>query len=199
VRKPRRPNREEKKSTNPSIDRLKDLLARLERWLAAHRPHLLQNLRPGANEVELHTLQARLGRELPAELRALLAWHNGQNEEFAGRFEEDWLLMGTEEIAAAREELDQGAVGNGEGNGWRPEWIPFLDDDAGNYLFLDTSQPRPPVRAYWLELDKQPQAAASLTAWLEDFVNAVEAGQYDEDPERGTFLRRNPRSPTDQG
>ena len=196
MRKPRQPNRKEKPA-NPPVDRLQDLLVRLERWLAAHRPRLLQNLRPGANEAELHMLQARLGRELPAELRTLLAWHNGQNEEFAGRFEEDWLLMSTEEIAAAREELDQGAVGNGEGNGWKPEWIPFLDDDAGNYLFLDTSQPAPSVRAYWLDLDRQPQAAVSLTAWLEDFVSAVEAGQYEEDPERGTFLRRNPASKAD--
>jgi cell wall assembly regulator SMI1 len=151
---------------------------------------LLKALRPGANEAELHDLQARLGRELPAELRTLLAWHNGQGEEFAGRFEEDWLLMGTEEIAGAKVELDKGAAGNGAGNGWKPEWIPFLDDDAGDYLFLDTSRPEPPVRAYWLDQDQQPQVAASLTAWVEAFVKAVEAGDYEEDPERGTFLRR---------
>jgi cell wall assembly regulator SMI1 len=175
---------------DPPADRLKELLGRLEKWLAAHRPRFLKNLRPGANEAELHALQARLGRELPAELRTLLAWHNGQGEEFAGRFEEDWLLMGTGEIAQAKEELDKGAVGNGAGNGWKPEWIPFLDDDAGDYLFLDTSQAEPPVRAYWLDQDQQPQAAASLTAWVEAFVKAVEAGEYEEDPERGTFLRR---------
>jgi cell wall assembly regulator SMI1 len=171
-------------------DRLKGLLARLEHWLAAHRPRFLKNLRPGANEAELHALQARLGRELPAELRTLLAWHNGQGEDFAGRFEEDWLLMGTEDIVTAREELDKGAAGNGEGNGWRPEWIPFLDDDAGDFLFLDTSHPEPAVRAYWLGQDTQPAAALSLTAWVEKFVKDVEAGKYEEDPERGTFLRR---------
>jgi cell wall assembly regulator SMI1 len=171
-------------------DRLKGLLDQLERWLAAHRPRLLHALRPGANEVELQALQAQLGRELPGELRTLLAWHNGQGEEFAGRFEEDWLLMGAGDIARAKAELDAGAVGNGAGNGWRPEWIPFLDDDAGNYVFLDTSQPEPPVREYWLGQPEQPVVAPSLTAWAENLVRAVEAGQYEEDPERGTFLRR---------
>jgi cell wall assembly regulator SMI1 len=183
----------EKKAENPAgppADRLKELLGRLEKWLAAHRPRFLKNLRPGANEVELHALQARLGHELPAELRTLLAWHSGQGEEFAGRFEEDWLLMGTGEIAQAKEDLDKGAAGNGAGNGWKPEWIPVLDDDAGDYLFLDTSQARPPVRAYWLDQEQQPQIAASLTAWVDAFIKAVEAGQYEEDPERGTFLRR---------
>ncbi len=169
---------------------LKELLERLERWLAAHRPQLLKALRPGANEVELQALQAQLGRELPGELRTLLAWHNGQGEDYPGRFEEDWLLMGAGEIAQAKKELDEGAVGNGAGNGWRPEWIPFLDDDAGNYLFLDASQAKPPVRAYRLDQSEQPVQAPSLTAWVEKFVKAVEAGEYHEDPERGTFLRR---------
>jgi cell wall assembly regulator SMI1 len=171
-------------------DRLKGLLDRLERWLAAHRPRLLHALRPGANEVALQALQAQLGRELPQELRTLLAWHNGQGEEFAGRFEEDWLLLGTDDITSAKAELDQGAVGNGAGNGWRPEWIPFMDDDAGNYRFLDTSQAEPPVRDYWADQPEQRVVAPSLTAWVEDFVKAVEAGEYHEDPERGTFLRR---------
>jgi cell wall assembly regulator SMI1 len=171
-------------------ERLKGLLDRLERWLAAHRPRLLHALRPGANEVELHALQAQLGRELPAELRTLLAWRNGQGEEFAGRFEEDWLLMEAGEIARAKADLDAGAVGNGAGNGWRPEWIPFLDDDAGNYGFLDASQPEPPVREYGLDQPEPRVVAPSLTAWVEDFVKAVEAGGYEEDPERGTFLRR---------
>jgi cell wall assembly regulator SMI1 len=178
------------KQAEGPADRLMELLGRLEKWLAAHRPRLLKNLRPGANEAELHALQARLGRELPAELRTLLTWRNGQGEEFAGRFEEDWLLMGTNEIVTAREELDKEAAGNGAGNGWKPEWVPFMDDDAGNYLFLDTSRHEPPVRAYWLDQDQQPQVAASLTAWAETFVKAVEAGEYEEDPERGTFLRR---------
>jgi cell wall assembly regulator SMI1 len=183
-------DKKEENPADPPADRLKALLGRLEKWLAAHRPRLLKNLRPGANEAELHALQARLGRELPAELRTLLAWHNGQNEEFAGRFEEDWLLMGTNEIITAKEELDKGAAGNGEGNGWKPEWIPFMDDDAGDYLFLDTSKAEPPVRAYWLDQEQQPQVAVSLTAWVEAFVKGVEAGAYTEDPERGTFLRR---------
>jgi cell wall assembly regulator SMI1 len=189
-RKPAKPKADAKGQSGEEPERLKPLLDRLERWLAAHRPRLFQALRLGANEVELHALQARLARELPQELRTLLAWRNGQGEEFAGRFEEDWLLMDTDRIAEAKAELDEGAVGNGESNGWRPEWIPFMDDDGGNYLLLDTSQTPPPVRAYWLGEPEPRTLAPSLTAWMEEFVKAVEAGQYEEDPERGTFLRR---------
>ena len=34
---------------------------------------------------------------------------------------------------------------------------------------------------------KPEKKAASLAAWLEDFVKEVEAGHYHEDSERGTF------------
>src|SRR5262249_16849055 len=140
-------------------------------------------------EAELHQLEAQLGLPVPGDLRTLLAWHNGQGDEPAGLFEENWLLMSTERILAAKPELDTSAVGHGKGSGWRHEWIPFLDDDSGDYLCLDTSQSGAPVRAFWLGKEGHPVVAPSLAAWLEGFVTAVEAGRYHEDPERGTFLR----------
>jgi cell wall assembly regulator SMI1 len=168
---------------------LRALLERLEQWLAKHRPRFLASLRPAANEAELHQFEAQLGLPVPADLRTLLAWHNGQTDVPGGRFEENWLLMSTEAILAAKPDLDAGAVGNGKGSGWRPEWIPFLDDDSGDYLCLDTSQAGAPVRAFWLGKEEHPVVAPSLTAWVKDFVTAALAGRYHEDPERGTFLR----------
>jgi cell wall assembly regulator SMI1 len=170
--------------------RLAGRLSRPERWLAKHRPRFLKSLQPGASEVELQALQAELGLELPEELRTLLAWHNGQGEGYAGRFEENWLFLGTERIASAKRDLDLQAPGNGDRTGWRPEWIPFLDDDGGDYLCLDTGAPGVPVRAFWLGQPEHPVVAPSLTDWAEEFVKAVEAGEYHEEPERGTFLRR---------
>src|SRR5262249_25386453 len=103
---------------------LRSLLDRLEHWLAKHRPRFLKGLRPGANEVELHQLEAQLGLTVPEELRTFLAWHDGQ-EDSIGCFEESWLLMSAERILAAKHDLDAGAVGNGAGNGWKRDWIPF--------------------------------------------------------------------------
>ena len=118
----------------------------------------------------------------------LAAWHNGQGDEPAGYFEEHWLLMSTEGVLAAKPDLDAAAVGNGKGTGWRPEWIPFLDDDSGDYLCVDTSQAVAPVAAFWLGKEEHPVVVPSLTAWVQDFVTAALAGRYHEDPERGTFL-----------
>jgi cell wall assembly regulator SMI1 len=169
---------------------MKELLTRLDRWLAQHRKRFHKNLQPGASSAELKALATSLGQPLPASLCALLEWHNGQGDDYVGYFENHWLLMSTGMIVAAKKELDGGAV-----DGWKREWIPFLDDDGGDYLVLDTGKKEPPVLAFYLD---QPEAAKSmapsLEAWFKDFVAAVEAGGYFEEPERGTFKRQKDKS-----
>jgi cell wall assembly regulator SMI1 len=164
---------------------MKALLARLDQWLAQHRKRFHKNLQPGASAAQLQALDKALGKPAPGGLRTLQAWHNGQGDDFVGYFENHWLLMSTTTIAAAKQELDAGAV-----DGWKKEWIPFLDDDGGDFLVLDTSEAEPPVLAFYLGKPKAAKVAASLEAWLADFVGAVEATHYLEDPERGTFQRK---------
>src|SRR4029077_6367440 len=131
---------------------------RLETWLARHRPHFLAGLRPGASAVLLAALEKQLGGPLPLELRLLLSWHNGQSEDFAGKFEEDWQLMSSDAIAAATKELATEAATTG----WQKAWLPFLDNDAGDYLVLDASGSAVPVREFWLGSKEHPIVAASL-------------------------------------
>jgi cell wall assembly regulator SMI1 len=127
---------------------------------------------------------------LPDDLRALLSWHNGQDPKYPGSLEESWALMGTPEIPAAKRELD--ASPDTAKIGWQRPWIPFLDDNAGDYRCLDTSRAGPPVREFILGRTQHPMIAPSLLSWLEAFVTAAERGEYAEDPERGVFLRRHP-------
>ncbi len=160
------------------------LLERLERWLTAQRPRYLRNLRPGATTSELDQFATGLGRPLPADLRALLAWHNGQGDDFAGALAGAWQLMSHAQILAAKHDLGTAAK-NDPNTGWRSEWIPFLDDDAGNFVVVDPNA----VREYWAGKAEHPVVAPSLAAWLEKFVSALERGEYVEDPERGRMLR----------
>jgi len=85
---------------------MKELLARLDRWLAKHRSRFHKNLRPGASAAELVALAKAIGRPVPAALRELLAWHNGQGDDYVGYFVDHWLLMSTDRIAAAKADLD---------------------------------------------------------------------------------------------
>jgi cell wall assembly regulator SMI1 len=154
----------------------------LEAWLRpppAHEKGFGQSC-----AAKLDTLRSRLGVAVPPELQALLAWHDGQSLEFVGAFEQSFFLMDAERVAAARQEM----MADKE-IGWQSAWLPFLDDSRDNFLFLDTSRPGNPVRAYWQGNLEQPVVAPSLAAWLQDFVTTVERGGYVEDPERGDFLR----------
>lgn len=175
-----------RKAHPAGADRLRALLARLERWLASHRPHYLASLRPGAAPDDLAALERSLGMPLPEELRGLLAWHDGQSDDCPARLEGNWLLLSAARIAEAKRDLDAEA----ETTGWLSSWIPFLDDDAGDYLALDTAERGHPVREFWLGNAEHPITASSLIDWLTRFIDDLEAGRYAEDPERGEMLRR---------
>jgi cell wall assembly regulator SMI1 len=160
------------------------LLGRLDQWLTKHRSKFFKNLQPGASAGELAALAKSLGKPVPAGLAELLSWHNGQGEDYAGYFVEHWLLLGAAKIAAAKAEIDA----TGGDFGWNKNWLPFLDDDGGNFVVLDLSKQEPPVLVFWMG-EKSETLAPSLGTWLNGFVTGVEAGQYHEDPERGTFQR----------
>jgi cell wall assembly regulator SMI1 len=161
------------------------LLGRLDRWLAEHRVGYHGGLKPGADAAQVDALQHALGVPLPEDLRQLLAWRNGQDDETTGRFEESWILMRTDEIGAAWRDM----TGNAQSS-WQRAWIPILEDDRGNYVLMDTSQPGAPLRVYRQQGAEPTALAPSLAAWLKQFVTAVEHGEYTEDSERGLFLRR---------
>jgi cell wall assembly regulator SMI1 len=163
---------------------LRSLLGRLEAWLAKHRKRFLSGLQPPASDADLRALEAAIKRPLPEALRTLLAWHNGQGEDYVGFFEDRWVLMRSAMIADVKPGLDADA----KENGWQPAWIPFLDDDQGDYLCLDTSQSPPLVRWFLLGEKQHAVVAPSLSAWLTMFVDNVEKGRYTEDPERGEMI-----------
>src|ERR1043165_540410 len=121
------------------------LLARLEKSLRKHRGHFVKGLRPGATVAELTHLEKDLGKPPPVELRELLTWHNGQANDGIGYFEQHWRLMGIDGIVAAKKELDAEPP-----RGWQKVWIPFLDDDVGDYLCLDAGVAPASVRGFYL-------------------------------------------------
>jgi cell wall assembly regulator SMI1 len=169
----------------PADQSFLNILARIDHWLARHRPRFHKALLPGATDADLAGLEGHLGMRLPGELRDWLRWHSGQDPESIGAFEEGWILLGAGEIGNAKSELDAAPP-----PGWHTGWVPFLDNDNGSYLCLDTTHTGLPVRACWRGNEHHEIVAPSLTAWARDFAAALEAGQYHEDPERGTFHRR---------
>jgi cell wall assembly regulator SMI1 len=172
-------------AARPTPATLPALLERIDRWMAKHRPHVHRALLPGATPADLDALQGALGGTLSDELRTWLSWHDGQDPDGLGAFEEGWFLMSARQIAETKKELDA------EGHpGWQRAWVPFLcDNNESDYLCLDAGQPGCPVCECWSGEPDHPVVAPSLEAWAERFVTGLEQGAYHEDPERGTFQR----------
>jgi cell wall assembly regulator SMI1 len=161
-------------------------LARLEAWLAKHRPGFREGLMDPATPGELSTLAVALNRPVPAELASWLNWHNGQGEGEVGSLVGAFNVISSEEIAAEYAERQKGAS---EGP-WNGGWIPLLDDFQGDLVCLDTTRPGHPVIEVWRGKDKAEDVAGSLADWINALVADFEAGKYVEDPERGEFLKK---------
>ena len=57
---------------------MRDLWDRIERWLAANVPDMLEGLNPGATTQEIEETEAFLGVSFPDDVRASYLIHNGQ-------------------------------------------------------------------------------------------------------------------------
>jgi cell wall assembly regulator SMI1 len=121
------------------------LWQRIERWLTAHAPDLLDELAPGASEEDLIQGEAALGVKLPEDFKALYRLHNG------GCFLPPWgeRTRPLKSIVQDREmikEWDQNddnffsdkPAGPVQPLRGHPEWIPFFwVGYGGEYLCLD--------------------------------------------------------------
>ncbi len=152
-----------------------------------HRPAIARGLLPPATAEQLDRAEQQLGRPLPQELRTLLSWHNGQSDEVPGAFERCFFLMSAEQIVEAVRDLNSSPP-----DGWQATWVPFLEDSSDSFVVLDTQQPGAGVRDVWRGQKDHPVVAPTLTAWVQDFLEGLELGAYAEDPERGTFFRKEP-------
>jgi cell wall assembly regulator SMI1 len=140
-------------------------------------------LRPGLDDHALATVRQALG-SLPDELSTLLAWHDGQADDFQGTFADCWCLLSGQDIVALTRDLDQDPP-----PGWVHDWIPFARDSGDSYLAIDPITDGKPIKALWSGKDKAQVVAPSLTAWFATLLADFEVGRYVEDPERGDFIR----------
>jgi cell wall assembly regulator SMI1 len=161
------------------------LLDRLERWLRLHRLEYYDRLRPGIPERELMAFERELGRNLPAGLRALYRWHDGQDSDCALAFQADKMFMPFQDVRAAWAALSQlqRAGEFPESNWWSEAWLPFLDNGNGDHLCVDldgafAGQPGQLV-SFFHDGECRDVEFPSLEKWAETFVAGVEGGLWE--------------------
>lgn len=135
----------------PEPQNLTEVLSRLEAWYAHYLPAVHATLRPGVTEAELNAFEARTGLSLPADVRALYRWHDGQNWSVGGvlglafmpldEMEHDWAMWKDIAVNDASMNVEIETVSHPTGaireQYASPGWLPFLSDGGGNFVGID--------------------------------------------------------------
>jgi cell wall assembly regulator SMI1 len=171
----------------PGHPRGKDVSARLSALWAEKRPGFEKRLRPGANAAALARFKKALGLEVPPELLALYAWHDGAKNPQTDRLETDgWLSLAG--LLKFKKMLDTMGFEDEQTYpkySWNPAWVPFLESD-GDSVCIDT---RSGVVFKRFNDTHVVLLAPSFAAWLAAHVAITEAIRVapDEDPD-GRFF-----------
>ena len=170
---------------------MKDLLKKLEKWLKQYAPGRYRSLLPGATPKELKACEAALGLRLPAALRELYRWRNGQGQRGGYFFDAQgpYSFMPLQQVQEVHANLSE-ILGELEGEGasgrdtwWHRGWVPFLGA-GGDCLCVDTQGTlggaAGQVIAFFHDDSARVIEYPSLRNWLETFVVSLEAGLWRE-------------------
>ncbi|MFF3460398.1 SMI1/KNR4 family protein [Streptomyces sp. NPDC002730] len=151
---------------------------RIETWLHAHAPASYASLKAGASEGEIAALEEALGVRIPADLKALWSLHSGVHNVHGARFlMENWALMDLDSVVSFYQQQmrSQQRDGDDEFTFWTVSWIPvcsFGADDRTYGLYLDAETGQ---LCYWDRYGERRPEYASLTTYLEEMADALEA------------------------
>ncbi len=123
-----------------------DLWQRIDQWLATHAPRILEELKPGASEVDLVEAEATLGFALPEDFKASYRIHNGGGTSLVGLLEGMTEGLSPLKWLSAHEASNEPAdfVANPERKHqpvqpvmWHPGWLVFATNAGGSSFGSD--------------------------------------------------------------
>lgn len=164
----------------------RELIGRMDAWLAAHRPDYHALLQPGVDDGALDAFEAKFSLKLPEAFRALYRWRNGQPNSSFDSLQGNRMFSALEDIADTKEMLDDMIGFDFEDPAtWRRGWVPFLSNGGGSHLCVDIDaqgggQPGQ-LFGFWKADEDRPVEHASVEAWLAELVASMEAGTVEFD------------------
>lgn len=171
---------------------MREVVARLERWLEQRCPHKLEQLAPGLADEEITAHERPLGVTFPDGMRALYRWRNGA---LPGQLAVDligrYALLPLDRVAGQQqmmnELLEQGSFRTK--NWWRKTWVPIFDKGTGDLICWDPrgsfGGARGQVLEFWHTDHDRTVLAPSFDDYLIAYVDSLEAGVWTYDEEHG--------------
>jgi cell wall assembly regulator SMI1 len=161
-----------------------DLIRRADSWLQRNRPDYYAILRPGASDAALDAYAARFGLELPAELRQIYRWRDGQDLAVSAALVHNHMFIPLEASASSKELCD-GMIGFDfeDPNWWRRGWVPFTQSYGGDHycVDLDAEAGAAPGRVidFWHDDADRHVLAPSFAEWFDQLVTTMEEGRLE--------------------
>jgi cell wall assembly regulator SMI1 len=184
---------------------MKSIWNRIETWLAANAPEVLQGLNPPATQAQIASAEAALGVTFPRPLVETFLIHNGQTPdspylldgwEFLSldRIVEEWEVWKDLLDGGDFEENESDTDGHTVPDWWSPKWIPLTYSGGGDHDCLDL-QPGPlgtvgQIIRMWHDGPSREVVAPGVREWLTTFANGLEAGRYILSDEYGGIVER---------
>jgi cell wall assembly regulator SMI1 len=177
---------------------MKEVWSRIENWIRANSPQVLEVLQPGASDAEIQALEAFLSIQFPDDVKNLYRLCNGQSKygfgvlngrEFLSlqRIKDEWSVWKDLLDAGTFEDKNGRDQGSDPGIGirnvwWSAQWIPLTYDGGGNHDCLDLNPAEGgnwgQIITMWHDDGERKIIAPSFRAWLEHFAEGLESGQY---------------------
>jgi cell wall assembly regulator SMI1 len=170
-----------------------DAWTRIETWLAANCPKILQDLAGPATDEQVREAEERLSSKLPADMLEIYRRHNGQGgngpplagdweflplDVLIGQWDAQKELMEDESFATSPA-VAQGPV---KPVWWNVRWIPVTYDGVGDLQCVDLDPADGgrvgQVVVYWHDREVRECIAGSLTEWLTGLAGDLERGKY---------------------
>ncbi|GHO96794.1 hypothetical protein KSF_068420 [Reticulibacter mediterranei] len=166
---------------------MQEIWKRIEAWLGAHTPEVMNNVYAGAAEEDIRQLEMKLGYQLPDDLRDSLRIHNGT----ASWFVDGWELLSVDRIWQEQQvqlevlhdlQEEAGEIEAGERVWWwYPHWIPFASFGNGDLLCVEVDPSSGEQSGQIIEFYHESYSlwiAPNFQAVLSAFADHLEAGGY---------------------
>jgi cell wall assembly regulator SMI1 len=125
-------------SPNKGVDNMKKQLELLDIHLKRLRPEFYSNLNEPLKMKEIMVLEERFNITLPADLKELYQWKNGQRDGCYESFVNNSMFLQLEEALATAQELTSMIGSDFEiNNWWNENWIPIFHNGGGDCICYD--------------------------------------------------------------
>jgi cell wall assembly regulator SMI1 len=158
-----------------------DLIARLDKWLAANRSDYYAKLQPATTPANLDAFESQFQLKLPPDFRAFYQWRNGQDPNSSASLMQNWMFSTLEDITSSKDLFD-GMIGSDfeDPKWWRRSWVPFLNNGGGDHLCIDLAAEDGgtpgQLLVFYHDWDNRKPKYPSFDAWLTHLVESAESG-----------------------